>query len=143
MINKMIHWLNYLLVLVKKEFLIIFSDPANRAILFVPALLQALLYGYAGTYYVLDDLFKDVDRIIFSKAFMEENCLELKVNNQPHRNMIYTHYIDYKGIRFMLNTYHLNGDLSLETDHLIIFLRDTVKHQRPYQLLLSTTKTEE
>ena len=52
MINKMIHWLNYLLVLVKKEFLIIFSDPANRAILFVPALLQALLYGYAGTYNV-------------------------------------------------------------------------------------------
>lgn len=93
--------------------------------------------------YVLDDLFKDVDRIIFSKAFMEENCLELKVNNQPHRHMIYTHYIDYKGIRFMLNTYHLNGDLSLETDHLIIFLRDTVKQQRPYQLLLSTTKTEE
>lgn len=93
--------------------------------------------------YVLDDLFRDVDRIVFSKTFMEENGLELKENDQPHRHRIYTHYIDYKGIRFMLNTHHLNGDLSLETDHIIIFLRDAVKNQRPYQLLLSTTKTEE
>jgi ABC-2 type transport system permease protein len=48
MINKMIHWLNYLLVLVKKEFLI-FSDPANRHII-CTCIIQALLYGYAGTY---------------------------------------------------------------------------------------------
>ena len=29
-------WLNYLMVLVRKEFLAIFSDPANRTILFAP-----------------------------------------------------------------------------------------------------------
>ncbi|OTG79547.1 antibiotic ABC transporter permease [Acinetobacter sp. ANC 5054] len=43
-------WLNYLMVLVRKEFLTIFSDPANRAILFAPALIQALLFGYAASY---------------------------------------------------------------------------------------------
>ncbi|KAA8734808.1 ABC transporter permease [Acinetobacter qingfengensis] len=50
MINKTIIWLNYLLVIVKKEFLVIFSDPANRVILFAPALIQALLFGYAASY---------------------------------------------------------------------------------------------
>ena len=50
MIQKIVVWLNYLLVLVKKEFLTIFSDPANRIILFVPALMQALLFGYAASY---------------------------------------------------------------------------------------------
>lgn len=50
MINSMTTWLNYLLVLVKKEFLVIFSDPANRIILFAPALIQALLFGYAASY---------------------------------------------------------------------------------------------
>lgn len=43
-------WLNYLMVLVRKEFLTIFSDPANRTILFAPALIQALLFGYAASY---------------------------------------------------------------------------------------------
>lgn len=43
-------WLNYLMVLVRKEFLAIFSDPANRTILFAPALIQALLFGYAASY---------------------------------------------------------------------------------------------
>lgn len=93
--------------------------------------------------YVLDDLFKDVDRIVFSKDFLKDNHLELNTYKQPFRNQIYTHYIDYKGIRFMLNLHHLKGDFSLETDHIIILLRETVNPQRPYQLLLSTTKTEE
>lgn len=50
MMNKIMAWLNYLLVLVKKEFLIIFNDPANRVVLFAPALIQAILFGYAATY---------------------------------------------------------------------------------------------
>ncbi|MFX5487318.1 antibiotic ABC transporter permease, partial [Acinetobacter baumannii] len=48
--QQLITWLKHLSFLVKKEFLTIFSDPANRAILFVPALMQALLFGYAATY---------------------------------------------------------------------------------------------
>lgn len=48
--QQLITWLKQLSFLVKKEFLTIFSDPANRAILFVPALMQALLFGYAATY---------------------------------------------------------------------------------------------
>ena len=50
MIQSLMTWLSYLMVLVKKEFLTIFSDPANRTILFVPALMQALLFGYAASY---------------------------------------------------------------------------------------------
>ncbi|MCY3290926.1 antibiotic ABC transporter permease, partial [Acinetobacter pittii] len=37
--QQLITWLKQLSFLVKKEFLTIFSDPANRAILFVPALM--------------------------------------------------------------------------------------------------------
>lgn len=48
--NKILAWFSYLFVLVKKEFLVIFSDPANRAILFAPALMQAILFGYAASY---------------------------------------------------------------------------------------------
>ena len=50
MIQNCVAWFNYLIVLVKKEFLTIFSDPANRTILFIPALLQAVLFGYAASY---------------------------------------------------------------------------------------------
>lgn len=50
MIQGVVEWFGYLLVLVRKEFLTIFSDPANRTILFVPALMQALLFGYAASY---------------------------------------------------------------------------------------------
>lgn len=34
----------------RKELLAVLKDPASRAILFVPALLQSLLFGYAATY---------------------------------------------------------------------------------------------
>ena len=50
MFNSIIAWLNYLSCLVKKEFLTIFSDPANRIILIAPALMQALIFGYAASY---------------------------------------------------------------------------------------------
>ena len=34
----------------RKELLVILKDPANRALLFVPALMQSLIYGYVATY---------------------------------------------------------------------------------------------
>ncbi len=34
----------------RKEFLSVLKDPATRAILFVPALVQSMLFGYAATY---------------------------------------------------------------------------------------------
>ncbi|MFW1807710.1 ABC transporter permease [Acinetobacter ursingii] len=58
MIHNFVMWLNYLRVLVKKEFLTIFSDPANRVVLFAPALIQALLFGYAANY--------DVNRVDYA-----------------------------------------------------------------------------
>ncbi len=36
--------------LFRKEMLALVKDPANRALLFMPALLQALLFGYGATY---------------------------------------------------------------------------------------------
>ncbi len=39
-----------ILALIKKEILALLKDPASRAILFAPALMQALLYGYGATY---------------------------------------------------------------------------------------------
>ncbi len=36
--------------LCRKEFLAVLKDPASRAILFVPALMQTFLFGYAATY---------------------------------------------------------------------------------------------
>ena len=39
-----------LLALMRKELLSVLKDPSSRAILFVPALLQSLLFGYAATY---------------------------------------------------------------------------------------------
>lgn len=38
------------LSLIRKEMLAIFKDPANRALLFAPAIMQALLFGYGATY---------------------------------------------------------------------------------------------
>ena len=38
------------LILCRKEFLSILKDPATRAILFVPAIVQSMLFGYAATY---------------------------------------------------------------------------------------------
>lgn len=43
-------WLAQTLTLVRKEILALVKDPANRTILFVPALMQALLFGYGATY---------------------------------------------------------------------------------------------
>jgi ABC-2 type transport system permease protein len=36
--------------LCRKELLAIFKDPASRVILFVPAIMQSLIFGYAATY---------------------------------------------------------------------------------------------
>lgn len=46
----MIQTLRGILFLLRKEFLVILKDPANRIILFAPALAQSLLFGYAATH---------------------------------------------------------------------------------------------
>lgn len=43
-------WLIRLLALIRKEMLAILKDPSSRALLFAPALMQALLFGYGATY---------------------------------------------------------------------------------------------
>ncbi len=42
--------LHQILALIRKEILALVKDPANRTILFVPALMQSLLFGYAASY---------------------------------------------------------------------------------------------
>ena len=39
-----------ILTLVRKEMLALFRDPRSRAILFAPAIVQSLLFGYAASY---------------------------------------------------------------------------------------------
>jgi ABC-2 type transport system permease protein len=46
----MIDTLRRLATLVRKEFLSILKDPSTRVILFAPAIMQSLLFGYAATY---------------------------------------------------------------------------------------------
>ena len=48
--------------LIRKELVALFKEPANRIILFVPALLQALLYGYVGTYDLHDTPYAVLDQ---------------------------------------------------------------------------------
>ncbi|WP_111895554.1 ABC transporter permease [Acinetobacter sp. MB5] len=50
MMISILNELHYLIVIIRKEFKAIFSDPANFTILFIPALLQAMLFGYAANY---------------------------------------------------------------------------------------------
>ena len=48
--NDLVATLVQLISLIRKEFLALVKDPANRVILFVPALMQSLLFGYGATY---------------------------------------------------------------------------------------------
>ncbi len=48
--RRCIDYLAKVWALVRKEMLTLVKDPANRALLIVPALMQALLYGYGATY---------------------------------------------------------------------------------------------
>lgn len=48
--NTFLLWLRHIRFLIHKEILAILKEPANRVILFAPALLQAVLFGYAATY---------------------------------------------------------------------------------------------
>ena len=46
----LMRWFRYLWVLIRKEFLAILVDPANRVTLIAPVFIQAVLFGYAASY---------------------------------------------------------------------------------------------
>jgi ABC-2 type transport system permease protein len=46
----LMRWFLYLWVLIRKEFLAILADPANRVTLIAPVFIQAVLFGYAASY---------------------------------------------------------------------------------------------
>ncbi len=48
--GEILHFLRGVLVLCRKEILAILKEPANRLVLFVPAVVQSLLFGYAATF---------------------------------------------------------------------------------------------
>lgn len=60
--DSLIALLRRLLTLCRKEFLAVLKDPATRAILFVPALVQSMLFGYAATYDLADVPFALLDQ---------------------------------------------------------------------------------
>jgi ABC-2 type transport system permease protein len=45
-----IEFLSRLLALIRKELISVLKDPSSRVILFVPVLLQSLIFGYVATY---------------------------------------------------------------------------------------------
>lgn len=47
---RMIAYIAQVLSLIRKEILALVKDPANRTLLFAPAIMQALLFGYGATY---------------------------------------------------------------------------------------------
>ena len=57
-----IAYLAQVLALCRKEILTLIKDPANRTILFAPALMQALLFGYGATYDLTNAPFAVVDQ---------------------------------------------------------------------------------
>lgn len=85
---ELLHFLRGVLVLCRKETLAILKDPANRVILFAPALIQSLLFGYAATfdlthvpYAVLDQSRSDSSQQLLARldgtgVFQREATLE-------------------------------------------------------------------
>lgn len=58
----MIDTLRRIATLIRKEFLSVLKDPATRVILFAPAIMQSLLFGYAATYDLTDVPYVLLDR---------------------------------------------------------------------------------
>lgn len=63
-------WLRRVGFLIRKEVLTILKEPANRAILFAPAFLQALLFGYAASYDV-----NNVDYAVLDQSRSQSSTL--------------------------------------------------------------------
>ena len=61
-----------ILNLMQKEFKVIFNDPANRIILFVPVFVQSLLFGYAATFDLNDVPYVVIDQ---SQSAPSQNLL--------------------------------------------------------------------
>lgn len=60
----LIRWFRYLWVLIRKEFLAILVDPANRVTLIAPVFIQAVLFGYAASYDVNHVAYAVLDLLI-------------------------------------------------------------------------------
>ena len=58
----LIIWLNRTFALIRKELLALLKDPSSRALLFAPALMQALLFGYGATYDLTNAPFAVLDQ---------------------------------------------------------------------------------
>lgn len=72
MLKRLRDYWRQILNLCHKEFLVIFKDPANRAILIAPALMQGLLFGYGATYDLKDVPYAVLDQ---SRAAMSTQLL--------------------------------------------------------------------
>lgn len=72
MLQRLRDYWRQILNLCHKEFLVIFKDPASRAILIAPALMQGLLFGYGATYDLKDVPYAVLDQ---SRAAMSTRLL--------------------------------------------------------------------
>ena len=55
-------WITRTLALIRKEMLALLKDPSSRTLLFAPALMQALLFGYGATYDLTNAPFAVLDQ---------------------------------------------------------------------------------
>lgn len=55
-------WITRTLALIRKEMLALLKDPSSRALLFAPALMQTLLFGYGATYDLTNAPFAVLDQ---------------------------------------------------------------------------------
>ena len=58
----MMIYLARIVALIRKELLTILKDPSSRALLFGPALMQALLFGYGATFELTNAPFAVLDQ---------------------------------------------------------------------------------
>lgn len=116
MIKKFIIWFNYLMVLIKKEFLIILKDPANRVVLFAPALIQALLFGYAATF--------DVNHVNYAVLDQSNSEISKKI----------TQHLDGTGLFNRTATLQNNNQIQHIIDNNIALAVITIPNDFEYKL---------
>lgn len=62
MVSSFLNWWRQVFNLCHKELLVIFKDPANRIILVVPVIIQAVLFGYGATFDLEDAPYAVLDQ---------------------------------------------------------------------------------
>ena len=104
----LMQWFRYLWVLIRKEFLAILADPANRVTLIAPVFIQAVLFGYAASYDVnhVDYAVLDQSRSQSSQQVLAhlDGSGIFSVHDKFHRTLILSGFCLLKIAKISLNS---------------------------------------